>query len=86
MPAPVPDLKLVPTADLVDEACIRFDHCVFHGLIDRNAPSPDSEGTEVFVIRRFGDPLKCAGMAARIQRFILNDLESRTESSDSSLL
>jgi len=80
------DLSLVPTADLVAAACARFDHCVFHGTIDRNAPSPAEDGSEVFIIRRFGDPLKCVGMAAQIQKFILSDLEDRTVQTDGSNL
>lgn len=86
MPMPIPDLSLVPTKDLVDAACTRFDHAVFHGIINRNSPTPDEDGQQIFAIRRVGDPLKCIGMAVAIERFILDDLNARTEESDGSAL
>lgn len=86
MSTSLPDLSLVPTSDLVDAACRRFDHAVFHGIIARNAPTPDSDGTQIFVMRRIGDPLTCVGMATVIERCILNDIAGNTEETDSSHL
>ena len=81
------DLSLVPTKDLLDEICTRVDYLIMHAIIERNGPTGTVEdGTEVFAIRRVGDPLKCIGMTVQIQRRILKELESRTEETDGSNL
>ena len=81
------DLSLVPTKELMDAICARFDHLVIHAIIERNGPTGAVEdGMEVFAIRRVGDPLKCVGMAVQLQQRILKELESRTEETDGSNL
>jgi len=86
MPAPIPDLSLVPTKDLVDAACTRFDHAVFHGIIRRNPLVPEDDGQQIFAMRRVGDPLMCVGMAAALGQYILRGLDEQTEETDHSQL
>jgi hypothetical protein len=86
MPQPLPDLSLVPTNDLINAVCLRFDYAVFHGIIDRHAPSADEDGQQIVAMVHVGDPYTCIGMAAAVQHRILNDLTQRTIKTDRSNL
>ena len=69
-------IGLMATKDLVAELTTRFDAMIFHGIIDRNGPSPSDKVTEIFAIVAVGDPHRCVGMAAQTQQYILNNLHT----------
>jgi hypothetical protein len=71
-----PSLSLLPTENLIEELCSRFDAFVMAGVMIRNMG--DGQANAIRSLRHKGDPILCQGLAAGLQH-TLAEYELRME-------
>jgi len=70
----MPDLSLVPTAELLDAVFARYDNAVFHGTLAR--PIAKDDKTTLYSIRSAGDTYYAIGLAHGIIHFLNEELDN----------
>jgi len=76
----MPDLSLVPTAELLDTLFNRYDNAIFHGTLAR--PIAKEDKTTVYSIRSVGDAYYAMGLAHGVIHFLNQELDATRDELD----